>query len=259
MNKILTEWRKFIEQKEIVVDLEDDEEEEVELKAGDDVSIEKLDDEDEELDEYDTSTREKKRGKYNVRKRGDPPSVRKRKLPWETFAGYDDRNGGLKQLANGIVEGCLGSPHHDELGRWTSPDKAKVFSTGYKGDNTSKDCDHGKWKSSGGSRGAASDKPCGRKPSGEKYNIRCKDNKKLWQEYFDEETQLVSISVDDLEKVMYGVLNNLMADKAIIEGVDLSRDKALKLCNRYGYMSFQQFLVKQNALVASAKGDYGKD
>ena len=34
----------------------------------------------------------------------DPPSVKKRKQPWEVFPGYDDRNGGLKQLANGIVE-----------------------------------------------------------------------------------------------------------------------------------------------------------
>ena len=43
--------------------------------------------------------RQKKR-----RKTDDPPSVKKRKQPWETFPGYDDRNGGLKQLANGIME-----------------------------------------------------------------------------------------------------------------------------------------------------------
>ena len=39
-----------------------------------------------------------------LRKTDDPPSVKKRKQPWEVFPGYDDRNGGLKQLANGIME-----------------------------------------------------------------------------------------------------------------------------------------------------------
>ena len=46
----------------------------------------------------------------NKKKDEDPPSVKKRKQPWEVFPGYDDRNGGLKQLALGITEDEITAP-----------------------------------------------------------------------------------------------------------------------------------------------------
>ena len=55
---------------------------------------------------------------------------RQRDLPWEAFPGYDDKDGGLKQLALGIMEDdddleedCAGNPHHSRSGHWTDPEK----------------------------------------------------------------------------------------------------------------------------------------
>ena len=62
-----------------------------------------------------------------VSRHDKPESVRKRELPWEVFPGYDDRNGGIKQLQNGIMEeedleeDCPGQRYHDRQGRWTDP------------------------------------------------------------------------------------------------------------------------------------------
>ena len=201
---------------------------------------------------------EKKRKNHNE----DYPSVKKAKRlkaigkpdrdSW--VAGADD----LNRLAHGIAEesgeACGSNPYRDEDGMFSSSKDAKVFTTGYSDDNKRKDCSaQGKWRASGDGKGQASKKKCGRDPKGKKYNLRCKDDVQLWEK-FQDETGLIEIEPNALEDIITKILDRELNARAIVEsGSGVNREQ--RFCNAKGYMTMEQFLKRQNAMVASAKGD----
>jgi len=148
-----------------------------------------------------------------VSRHDKPESVRKRELPWEVFPGYDDRNGGLKQLQNGIMEeedleeDCPGQRYHDRQGRWTDP-KDDSGSWSIEG----ADCDKtGQRKRAAPSKYSTSISPsklgCGRKG-----RFRCKDQTAKWGPGAVPPTNEVLIT-DDEEPGLSG------ADRAYMVGL----------------------------------------
>lgn len=200
----------------------------------------------------------------------DPPSVKKRKQPWEVFPGYDDRNGGLKQLANGIMEddeeepdgllivppedeedieeACLGNPFRDENGHYASADDHAVVTHGYDGENSGNNCKPGKWKRN---KSGTSHK-CGRDPSGNKHPYVCKSGQ--LREGFIEDEGTAYVSLEYLQQIMDS------------EGVKLletdARQELSKKCLQMGFTTpqkaFQNLTLTLNSLHQSMKGDLGK-
>ena len=216
----------------------------------------------EELDSYLSEVSRKKKKKKPRRK---PESVRQRELPWETFPGYDDRNGGLKQLARGIVEDelldeedleedCIGNTWHDKDGKFSSKADHASISTGYPGDNTSKDCKHGKWK-----RGRQfTGHKCGREPGGKKHPKVCKTGK-LREAPIKVRGDVAYISVpyllawledqsstDGLEAMLEGQTSNPLAAQCAQAGF-ISRGAA-----------FQDLIKSINQVQLAQKGDLFK-
>jgi hypothetical protein len=211
------------------------------------------------------------------RKTDDPPSVRKRKLPFETFPGYDDRNGGLKQLALGIMEdeeiellsepngdedipdeeemeeACIGNPYRDANGHFTDRSDHSVYTTGYKGDNTASDCDHGKWKKN---KSGTSHK-CGRAPNGKKHPYVCKTGKLR-------ENVIQSDTGDCYVKLDYLIALLKKEEEAILENDAQAQQQALaQKCQQMGYTTpqkaFQNLTLTLNSLQKAMKGDLMKD
>ena len=261
------------------------------------------------------------------RKTDDPPSVRKRKLPFETFPGYDDRNGGLKQLAKGIMEddeidlliepsdedlnddelaeiapalaaaariasktgkiastasrtadkvgkvagavktasdvaqkvlpkpdddideACIGNPYRKADGTWGSKANHSVYTTGYKGDNTSQDCDHGKWKTN---KSSTSHK-CGRDPDGKKHPYVCKTGK-LRENVISDDAGDCYVKLDYLIQLLE------KEEAAILENDAQAQRQALaQKCLKMGYTTpqkaFQNLTLTLNSLQKAMKGD----
>lgn len=265
------------------------------------------------------------------KKTEDPPSVRKRKMPFETFPGYDDRNGGLKQLAKGIMEdeeeeeiellaepngddelsddelaeiapalaaaariaskagkvasktsqaadkvgrvagavktasdvakkvlpdpdedieeGCIGNPYRDENGLFTDKDDHKVYTTGYKGDNSASGCDHGKWKKN---KTSTSHK-CGRQPNGKKHPYVCKTGK-LRENVMQDEQGECFVKLDYLLQLLE------MEKEAILENDEQAQRQAMaQKCLKMGYTTpqkaFQNLTLTLNNLQKAMKGD----
>ena len=204
----------------------------------------------EEIEATTADLNRKKRTKKR-RKNDDPPSVKKRKQPWEVFPGYDDRNGGLKQLANGIMEddeGCEGNPFRKSDGTWGSSDNATVYTRGYKGDNKQSGKCVGKFKASGGGKGAAAAKPCGRRPDGRKYPYRCRDGKRLWE---DEETGDVYVHLDDVIAVLQQLSDVAPGHQQtkVIEG----RQELAQKCRQMGFTTPQEAFKNLAATLNTLK------
>jgi hypothetical protein len=200
------------------------------------------------------------------RRRGDYPSVRKAKRlkamgkPDESswVPAADD----LSSLGKGIVEddtdACGSNPYRNANGEFSSAGDAKVYTTGYAQDGKRAGCKkQSKWASSGGGKGSEADKKCGRNPeTGQKYNIRCKDNEVLWEDYLNEDG-MINIDKDELENIIIKIIDRTMEHETINEGNNPQQIK--KFCNSNGYSSTEQFLYRQNQMVASSKGDLLKD
>ena len=208
----------------------------------------------------------------NRRRKGeDPPSVKKRKQPWEVFPGYDDRNGGLKQLANGITEedddpdglliippddedeedieeACLGNPYRDENGHYASASDHAVVTHGYEGENSGSDCKPGKWKKN---KSGTSHK-CGRDPSGKKHPYVCKSGQ-LREGIIDDNGEPY-ISLEFLRQVIESEASKL--------NEDANRQAMAQKCLQMGFTTpqkaFQNLTTTLNALHQSMKGDLGK-
>jgi hypothetical protein len=258
----------------------------------------------------------------------DPPSVRKRKLPFETFPGYDDRNGGLKQLAKGIMEddeiellaepdgddelnddelaeiapalaaaariaskagkvasktsqaadkvgkvagavktasdvakkvlpdpdkdideACIGNPYRNSDGTFSDAGSHVVYTTGYKGDNSSSGCDHGKWKRN---KSSTSHK-CGRAPNGKKHPYVCKTGK-LRENVMQDEQGECYVKLDYLLKLLE------VETEAILENdVQAQRQAMAQKCLKMGYTTpqkaFQNLTLTLNNLQKAMKGD----
>ena len=197
----------------------------------------------------------------------DYPSVKKAKR--EKALGKPDRKSWvagvdeLDALAKGIAEddtdACGSNPYRDKLGRMSSAADAEVYTTGYADDGRRQDCKkQSKWKSSGAGKGSEADKKCGRNPkTGKKYNIRCRDNEVLWNEYMNDDG-FINIKPDALEDILIKIIDRHMGQQQTVnEGY--SPEQVKQFCNKQGYSSTEQFLYRQNQMVASAKGDLLKD
>ncbi len=195
-------------------------------------------------------------------------SERKRALPWDTFPGYDDRNGGLKQLARGIVEfedlvdddeedleeDCIGNTWHDKDGKFSSKADHASISTGYPGDNTSKDCKHGKWK-----RGRQfTGHKCGRAPDGKKHPKVCKTGK----------LREAPIRIrGDVTYISVPYLLAWLEDQASTDGLETVLESAdqkqiAAQCRQYGLISrqeaFQDIVKSINTVQLAQKGELMK-
>jgi hypothetical protein len=193
---------------------------------------------------------------------GDYPSVRKAKRlkaigkPGDSswIAGVDE----LDSLAKGIVEddtdACGSNPFRNAQGEFSSAVDAKVYTTGYPEDGRRTDCKkQSKWASSGGDKDSEADKKCGRNPkTGKKYNIRCKDNEVLWEDYLNGDG-IININKDELENIIIKIIDRTMEHETMNEAKKPEQIK--QFCNRNGYSSTEQFLYRQNQMVASSKGD----
>ena len=119
-------------------------------------------------------------------------------------AGADD----LRALSRGIAqegEACGHNPYRKGSdGKFSTKSQAGVYTTGYSSDNKrSGDCpEQNKWQSSGGDKGSQSTRPCGRNPkTGKKYQYRCRDNAKLWNEHTDD-TGMIKLEPSALEDIV---------------------------------------------------------
>ena len=197
------------------------------------------------------------------KKKKKPESVRKRELPWETFPGYDDRNGGLKQLARGIVElddlvddgdpddeleeDCLGNPFRDSNGKFSSKKNHTVVTHGYPGDNTSSDCKHGKWKKNRQFTGHK----CGREPGGKKHPKVCKTGK------------LREAPIKVRGDTAYISIPHLIAwleDQTSTDGLEnVFENDITQRCKAAGFVSrdqaFQQLVKSLNTVTLASKGE----
>ena len=204
---------------------------------------------------------------YLQENQDDYPSVKKAKRlkalgkperkSW--VAGMDDLDALGKGITEDETEACGSNPYRNAQGEFSSQGDATVYTTGYADDNKRTDCKkQSKWRSSGGGKGSEADKKCGRNPrTGKKYNIRCKDDEVLFQEFINDDG-LIEINKDELEEIITKIL-----DREINKRVELSEgyspEKIKQFCNKNGYSSTAQFLYRQNQMVASAKGDLLKD
>mgnify|MGYP003123089136 CR=1 FL=1 len=209
---------------------------------------------------------------------------KEREKPYEVFPGYDDRNGGLKQLSRGIVEtedddpdlipwdddpegkllikpedeeenepeeveeACLGNSWRDAWGRFSSEADHEVVTHGYKGDNSSRDCDHGKWKQ--GKSGTSH--KCGRSPSGKKHPYVCKTG------------QLREAIIRD-EGVAYVSVPYLVKLLKTAEAQHIQENQAQKIaqiCKKAGYQTrseaFASIVKSINTIHRSMKGELFK-
>jgi hypothetical protein len=187
------------------------------------------------------------------RKDQEAPSVRKRKRSIETFPGYDDKDGGLKQIAAGITEdemeeGCLGNPYRKADGTWGSSKNHAVVTHGYKGDNSSTDCKHGKWKRGG----KTTSHKCGRKPSGAKHDYVCKTGK-LREKIIQHSDGSTYVNVEWLLDILD------QEDSHLLESSD---NTLAQKCRQMGFTTsqeaFKNLTLTLNSLHQAMKGDLGR-
>jgi len=209
MKLLMERWRRLVleadQADELVIDIEseEDEEDELELEPGDDVSIEKIDEWEQE-DDADYPSRKKAR-KEKMMLKPDRKS-------WA--AGYDQ----LSSLANGIAEKkkprkkqCHAyNPSHDDEGRFTDPEKRKGSSSMKPpGSGSPEDCTWGQARRVSANRSTqTTQRPCGRAG---KY--RCKDGTEKWEEGVDEQlVQTDEGQSQQLEAYLRGVVSKAIQD-----------------------------------------------
>jgi len=179
MKALMERWRRTIreieDEAELVIQVhdEEDEEEEVEFEAGDEVSVEKVDEwKLEDDDEYESRKKAKR----------DKMMMKPDRKSWN--AGYDQ----LSSLAAGVAQEAKKprkkqchayNPSHDDDGKFTDPEKQKGSSSMKAPDGSSpEDCTGGQARRMKANRSTQSTKrPCGREG---KY--RCKDGTEKWEE-----------------------------------------------------------------------------
>jgi len=172
------------------------------------------------------------------------------------FPGYDDKNGGLKQLAKGIAEedeGCVGNPYRKADGTWGGRSNARVYTRGYDGDNSNPPECTGKYKTSGGGKGGAAAKPCGRAPDGKKYPYRCRDGKRLWE---DEETGDVYVHLDDVIKILQQLYDVEAGHQQtqVVEGNEALAKKCLQMGYTTPQKAFQNLVKTIDTLKRAESG-----
>ena len=67
----------------------------------------------------------------------------------------------------------------------------------------------------------------------------------------------IKIKPDALEDIVSKLIDKEFEESGVLsEGY--TKEQVAQFCNKQGYSTMQQFLNKQNAMVASAKGDLNK-
>lgn len=191
-------------------------------------------------------------------------SADKRRRKREIWAGKEP----LDQLAVGIVEEekkkqCgVGNPRHDKLGRFATKDDNTSWGLGgYKSGKT--DCTSGKSQMTPGSNQRKITKhPCGSVSTGSKGGIgkhkyRCKDKTALWE--IDENDEWIKIKKSAFERLI-GIDpdnipgNDLNLFEEYIQEQKKLNPKIKTLCNNYGFLTFKDFLIRQDYLERSQSG-----
>jgi len=162
---------------------------------------------------------------------------------------YESRKGnGAKR-----VPGCsTGNPYHDMQGRFTSPSESPG-SWSLRNAPSRPSCQAGQAKRPNKGRGQQLTRiKCGR---GERY--RCKDGSAKWGTGSIQRSRRDE-RIDDFERRFRERLS------AVLRRYEshLSESNHRKLsaqCNRAGFLSFKQYLEKQNLLAKAEKGDLHKN
>ena len=200
---------------------------------------------------------------------------RKRRLARETFPGKEP----LDQLSKGIYDEAKGkplctdkdgdkaNPWKDEDGHFTSPEKAAGSWSNMPWGPHGSDCASGRKKRNSANRATQFTRlPCGRKTKeGGKAPYKCKDGSKAYQEaMIDEDDPYIKVRKSALKTLLSQELSSLIDDwenyldetEALLEQQGESAQAVA--CRRLGFMSWTDFLKRQNAYVLSAKGDLEK-
>jgi len=150
-----------------------------------------------------------------------------------------------------------GNPYHrGSDGALVNPKDASGSWSIYKQGPHSGDCKSGQGRRTKANKSVQfTQRPCGRKPGGGKYNRRCRDGSKIWEG--EDERDLRSQLKDEL-KAYFDSRTNLENEEGlqtIYEKVILTKE-GKKLESRCP--TFADFLSRLNAVVASTKGDLYK-
>ena len=212
--------------------------------------------------------------KETERKKRERERERKRNLARATFPGKEELDG----LANGIYdegkgkplctdkEGDKANPYHDEDGRFTSPEKSAGSWSNMPWGPHGSDCASGRMKRRSANKSTQfASLPCGRKtPTGGKEQNLCKGGKAYQEALIDEDDPYIKIRKSALKNLLSQELSSLIDDwesyldetEALLEQQGESAQAVA--CRRLGFMSWTDFLKRQNAYVLSAKGDLDK-
>ena len=199
---------------------------------------------------------------------------RKRRLARETFPGKEP----LDQLSKGIYDEAKGkplctdkdgdkaNPYHDGDGRFTSPEKAAGSWSNMPWGPHGSDCASGRMKRRSANKSTQfASLPCGRKtPDGGKEKNLCKGGKAYEESMVDESDPYIKVRKSALKTLLSQELSSLIDDwenyldetEALLEQQGESAQAVA--CRRLGFMSWTDFLKRQNAYVLSAKGDLDK-
>jgi len=149
-----------------------------------------------------------------------------------------------------------GQANHDWEGKFTDPYKDKGSWSIQKQGPHSSSCKSGQGRRMRPNKSVQfTSTPCGRKPGGGKYNRRCRDGSKIWEEEVEGD---LKIQLKDELRAYFDSRTNLEDEEGlqtIYEKV-IQTDKGKKLKCRCP--TFADFLSRLNAVVASTKGDLYK-
>jgi len=160
---------------------------------------------------------------------------------------WGDREGHLRQLANGITEY---GKYFDEKGHFTSKDNASCVSDTFKTGNPRKRTSGGLTKQKDTGRG--------RSPNKGKGQYRCYDDKKLWEQ---DDEGFIHLRAEDVEELvkdkvvdfLSGYIEHFRPENRVLE--DDQQKKLDLMCRRRGYKTFRDFLLAINQIERSKKGD----
>jgi hypothetical protein len=136
----------------------------------------------------------------------------------------------------------VGSPYHDENGRFSSKKDAKSWSDGYEDSNRT-DCTGGKWRTDGTGKKFITKHSCGRSKNGGKEKYKCKNGERVYQEGQIEEDHITGfdgeVIAPDLKRIETGDLIEEVL-RRIDEG-NMTTNQILSICSKINLSSKGQF------------------
>ena len=168
--------------------------------------------------------------------------------------GEKPHHDGFVSEGRKIKKDCRsGNKNFDEDGKFSTKDDAAVWSGGY--EPRGKDCKYGKWSYAGGKTKKMTKHRCGRAKDGTKEKHRCKDGAVVNEDVGVSDT----ISREELKSIIMLVLREVAAELAgqVVEKKGSKEEKIEKDCNRKGYLSFKDFLLRLDTIERAQRGSLG--